>query len=58
MTLHAIRNANKLNEKGEYDIVYEAVTICDDCITDKNYGYDEYVEDVPGDKCEICDYTE
>lgn len=58
MTLHYIRNARKLNADGNYEVKHEALTICDDCITDKNYGYDQFVADTPGDKCEICDYTE
>jgi hypothetical protein len=57
MTLHYIRNANKRNAQGEYEIVHEAITICDDCITDKNFGYDEHVADLPGDKCELCDFA-
>jgi hypothetical protein len=59
MTLHYIRNVNQgeQNPDGSYIKVHDDLTICDDCLIDKGWGHEEIAADVPGEKCELCDYT-
>jgi hypothetical protein len=59
MVLHYIRNVNAGNQlpDGSYEIIRPDLTICDDCIIDKGWGHEEFSADLPGEKCEICDFA-
>jgi hypothetical protein len=39
---------------GSYVILIEELTVCDECIIDKGWGFTEYYDAVPGDSCELC----
>jgi hypothetical protein len=60
MTLLYARNVHDgvQDDQGDYITVRADLTVCEPCLADKGWGYTVYVDDVPGDKCELCDATE
>ena len=46
------------NADGTYIITQEDMTICEPCLTEKTWGFTQYADDVPGEKCAICDATD
>lgn len=42
------------NPDGSYVILHTELTICDECLFEKGWGYTEYPNAVAGDSCGIC----
>lgn len=54
-----LRKLNDLHEgeqnpDGSYVILHEQLTICDECLNEKRWGFTEWPDSVAGDSCEIC----
>ena len=51
--LNAVNNGEH-NPDGTLIILHEEMTVCDSCINQKDWGYTEFTNAVPGDSCELC----
>lgn len=54
-----LRKLNDLHEgeqnpDGSYVILHSELTICDECLTEKRWGFTEWPDSVAGDSCDIC----
>lgn len=60
MTLLYARNVHDgvQDDQGDYITVHNDLTICEKCLNEKRWGLTQYADDVPGEKCELCDATE
>ncbi len=58
MTLLYAREVNKQTDNGSFVKAYDDLTVCETCIVDNEWGYTVYVDDVPGEKCELCGASE
>jgi hypothetical protein len=56
VTLRKLNDLHHGEQKpdGSYVILIEELTVCDECVIDKGWGFTEYADAVPGDSCELC----
>ena len=47
-------NLGEQNADGTYKMVRDDGTFCEKCLIKNRWGYTTYVDDQPGDKCEVC----
>jgi len=47
-------HAGEQNPDGSYVILHAELTICDECLFEKGWGYTEFPNAVAGDSCGIC----
>jgi hypothetical protein len=54
MELTFARNITKLQPNGEYVVVHESGTLCEECAVINGWGYTVFNDDKAGEKCDFC----